>query len=82
MIGRPYLDRLSWIARAFGQGFADDVSFYAESGKRLSEAEELVAKEYAYDVAEGDTLESIALRLWAAEERIDRQAEMSLAHGF
>ena len=65
MIGTEYLDRLNWIARAFGQGFADDVAFYAETGKRLIDAEQMVAQERAYDMQEGDTLDAIAQRLWA-----------------
>ena len=82
MIGRPYLDRLNWIARAFGQGFADDVAFYAETGKRLIDAEWLVADERGYAMDEADTLDAIAHRMWAQEDRMDRQAEMALAHGF
>ena len=82
MIGREYLDRLDWIARAFGQGFADDVAFYAETGKRLSHAEWLVADERGYAMDEGDTLERIAARLWAEEDRQESQAMRALAHGF
>jgi len=82
MIGTEYLDRLNWIARAFGQGFADDVAFYAETGKRLIDAEQMVAQERAYDMQEGDTLDAIAQRLWAEEDRQESQAMRALAHGF
>ena len=82
MIGREYLDRLDWIARAFGQGFADDVAFYAETGKRLIDAEQMVAQERAYDMQEGDTLDAIAQRLWAEEDRQESLAQRALAHGF
>ena len=82
MIGSEYLDRLNWIARAFGQGFADDVAFYAETGKRLIDAEQMVAQERAYDMQEGDTLDAIAQRLWAEEDRQESLAQRALAHGF
>ena len=82
MIGRPYLDRLNWIARAFGQGFADDVAFYAETGKRLRHAEWLVADERGYAMDEADTLDAIAQELWGEEDRQESLAQRALAHGF
>ena len=82
MIGSEYLKRLNWIARAFGQGFADDVAFYAETGKRLIDAEWLVADERGYAMDEADTLDAIAHRMWAQEDRQESLAQRALAHGF
>ena len=82
MIGREYLDRLDWIARAFGSGVADDVAFYAETGKTLAEAERMVARMHGYEQVEDDTLEVIAARIEIAEESVESRAQRALAHGF
>ena len=79
-------DWLAWVARFYGQRFADNVAWTWGTFVHLSleEAGRIVARDHGYVIGDDEGLWDLAMRIdrqRRQEERAEQQEQFVLAHG-